>query len=105
MRPGAAGSSAVRAGDATPTAHPENREPRSDHRHRVDQRAAGQCRRPRRAGQGGMGSLRNAIADRHVAATGPNDFMHQFRCVRDRLAKALDRAAAHAAADKLDSVA
>ncbi|WP_368564704.1 hypothetical protein [Pseudoxanthomonas sp. UTMC 1351] len=42
---------------------------------------------------------------RTCAATGPSDFMHQFRYARDRLVQVLDCAAAYAAVDELDSVA
>lgn len=38
-------------------------------------------------------------------ATAPSDFAHHFRCVRARLAKVLERAAEHAAVDRLVSVA
>jgi HPt (histidine-containing phosphotransfer) domain-containing protein len=42
---------------------------------------------------------------RTCAATASDDFMHRFRGARDRLVKVLDRAAAYAAVDELDSVA
>jgi hypothetical protein len=42
---------------------------------------------------------------RTCAATGSSDFTRQFGCARDRLVGALDRAAAYADVDELDSVA